>query len=751
MNINHFSTIEAVSDKMPKATFFRTDPSSKSSWPVLECRLEIILYLSVLILCIIVLQEFLHYIDAAPPFTVDDSLGNIVVAILDYGRFGFLASPQQVVYEIRSDRFYLFGPWYFYLGAALSWLFGFSTTLIRFIHPLVVVVIIGLAFAHFRRTSSLAAGLFGITALFMFREAQWPMIRPDSVVTLFGILAIVLSSHAIQRDSFWAWFFASFAAAAAAVTHLIAWAIPIGFAVTWLVAILVPNKMLSSPERRMKRAFRSFLANALGAITSIFVWLISIDFRGFELLDLIGRYRDFGKSQNTQDYFDLLMAHMNFVFPLGSQNVFPALLAAVAGMIALALLGFCLFAIIKLGGQARSTVVATSVPVLAMWGGYTLSLGIYPNFHSGYVIFAQYGVIWAGASVAAITVFLCTYFGVTFARKLRLAALAFLSALAIQQSLSANIRTTSWEVLAENNVDFTDYYEHVVSELPERAKVWGDLIFANESGRRIDLVQYGEGMILYNSLKPELKPRGYPEFLVTSHSEQLPWILTFLQLSRKAGGKGTIPSLWIGDDGNEGLHLVRIVSAPPYGATRIYATTSPAPTTPRVTIAFNDGVNPNWITGTGDAAPFYATPVAPTRMQFDHHGDTFNLSATSSVAIELPRGAYLLTLDTKDSKQPSLIVAGNQPEVQISSSAYVPGHQITFVSGYEAETAILVDHKGGPLLLSHFAATVSDQINLKEVRPLSSVQTPPATKTLYVDELTRCFGQRAKTCTAEQE
>ena len=92
---------------------------------------------------LLIVHDFSNYIDRYPYLAVDDALVNVAFAMAKEGRYGFLASPMQAPGDwLRHHGFFNYGPWYFYFGAFLIWLFGYSLALVRSIHLLVLVAII---------------------------------------------------------------------------------------------------------------------------------------------------------------------------------------------------------------------------------------------------------------------------------------------------------------------------------------------------------------------------------------------------------------------------------------------------------------------------------------------------------------------------------------------------------------------------------------------------------------------------------
>src|SRR5438270_5247101 len=96
---------------------------------------ECLMLATVVAYAAVVVRDFSHYADHYPYLAVDDGLANVSYSLATEGRYGFLASPVQGFTDLMRDRgFFNYGPWYFYFGAALIWLFGYSLTTLRAIH-----------------------------------------------------------------------------------------------------------------------------------------------------------------------------------------------------------------------------------------------------------------------------------------------------------------------------------------------------------------------------------------------------------------------------------------------------------------------------------------------------------------------------------------------------------------------------------------------------------------------------------------
>src|SRR6185295_19105175 len=159
------------------------------------------LLVSALAYALLVIHNFYRYVDYAIYAAADDGLANIAYAWADVGRYGFLSSPQ-LADIARTHGQFNYGPWYFGLGAALIWVFGYSLTLLRSVHLWSMVLIAALAIRWFRDGRlSPAWSVVATGVLSWYVATQWPMVRPDSMVSLCAVLMVIAAGRAIDRRS----------------------------------------------------------------------------------------------------------------------------------------------------------------------------------------------------------------------------------------------------------------------------------------------------------------------------------------------------------------------------------------------------------------------------------------------------------------------------------------------------------------------------------------------------------------------
>src|SRR5437763_10477282 len=102
---------------------------------MIKIGVEYLLLAAVVAYAALAVHDFARYSGYYPYLAIDDAIGNVAYSLATEGRYGFLSSPVQGFTDVMRDRgFFNYGPWYFYVGAALIWTFGYSLALLRAIH-----------------------------------------------------------------------------------------------------------------------------------------------------------------------------------------------------------------------------------------------------------------------------------------------------------------------------------------------------------------------------------------------------------------------------------------------------------------------------------------------------------------------------------------------------------------------------------------------------------------------------------------
>ena len=656
----------------------------RSSTSVARRLVDAALWLGLLWFAVAVIHDFSVYIGRYPYLAVDDGLVNVSYALASEGRYGFLTSPTQGMTDIaRNDGFFNYGPWYFWLGALLIHLFGYSLTLIRSIHLLVILAAALAAVWWFRRSPLPAAGFAcGIGLLYVFDVAQWPMARPDIAVSGFAVAMVVAAGAAILSSRPALWFVAGLAAGCAALTHLIAWSM--------LPAVAAIVLLAQAGRWRERATVKAIGAVALGALASAVMFYASFDFRIADHWQSLTAYRDyFVEGERAPRYQEVLATHLGFAFSFLSPQR-RVLLAAALSVLSAGVLAAAVWR-----PPARPLVMAFVVPPMVVLVLYAVSLGTYPNMHAGYVILLQAFAVWLLAALVAVLPAL-----VPRARS----ALVFVLTLLVAGTTVVTIngqrhRENDRAEASRTWVPIADYVNAVVAPLPPRARVWGTLMFGAETPTRLELVQFNEGQRLAG-LAPEAVRRALaPEYVIWGYPENRDGLMMGLrgegnQLERLL----TVAPEWR-------YRLVRLVAARPYGVTRVFARHAPTDVMPLPSVEAYDAEAGQWTTGLGPATPAALQDAEPLRLRIGYAGAMTAHVAARSRRVELPAGRYLLTVTLRTDAtlgRARVVMAAASLALDEEFGERGPQFDAGLYSAGDPSVQLVVDHAGGPLYVSQF-------------------------------------------------
>jgi hypothetical protein len=651
---------------------------------------------------------FARHIDHSPYLAVDDALANVSVSLAERGQYGFPASPIEGGLEggmwLRLHQMLNYGPAAFIVGAALEWLFGASYAVLRWIHPLCMAGVAALAVQTLRARSLAAAGGFVITLLYLFCATQWPMFRPDPFVAFAAAAAVAGLTHFLRSGSTLSATITGFMATLAATTHQIAWTVPVSTGLVWLATL--------SWRSRADNA-RSFCAFGVGALAALLIFLGAIGFQISRLVALWHWYASFtGRIAGSVSPLEILGTHLNHAWAGVSAPVISMLIAA-------CLLGLALFvrALIR---QDRNAL-ATLVPPLVLGSAYQLSLALYPNFHSGYTLFVQVSTLWFAAAGIAEAV---ASLGASPLRRewVEAGLRAAVAAAAIWPGLPA-LRADNWKVVqAPGYVGIASYIDRVMGGVPEQSRIWGDPYFGIESGTRYQLVDLemaaGMSKLLTGTERRFLRP----DFLILNRSADNFLFLTFEHLTELMEHSGTGPDRdpGIAFAGLHDYHVDAIVSAPPYGATQIFARGPDSGAPPR--LDDYDPVTRSWMHGIGTAVEAPIRGVEPISLTLSKAGIVKTLAADRTLRTDLPAGTYLVEFAFPGGPSPArgAIAATFKADVgllrlldfgfQIPIAVYFPGASRAYM---------LLHHRGGAVYFSQFDLQRIGNFSVAGIRPIT--------------------------------
>lgn len=644
--------------------------------------------ITAILLCVAVVvatHVYLRVAGSYPYFSVDDSLANLAVMLSNTGVYGLPAVPVQGLFKLRIGGFYNYGPWPFYAGAALDWLFGTSYEIQRFLHPLCLFLSFAIAFLAFRRLNVGLAALYAWLVLALLWSVMWPMVRPDPFTGLFIIAAIACATAGLLTEKRRFWFLCSFFTCTAVTTHLVAAAI-----LPWAVLMLGLGILLRRLAKPDDLFFKRFLLQrlvmvALGAAVAVIIFLEAIDFRVAEFIELatvVSSTRGGGAASYVAavaQHFTLMWAYV----PTGINWVVGSGVAC--GVLALALLPFC---------QRRhvAMVLTYFAPPALMTVLYLLSLGAYPFYHSGYALIGQLTGIWtAVAGFGVLGWLLCDR--VSILGPLVILATPILAGIPLVAQASLTSTQGPNFAAGGSSIKFSRYYDEVLANIPSRALVFGPAIFGLESGIRHAVLQWVDATYFLNNMRPDTRAAVAPDYLILND------YLRYLVVATLSDPRKQIAAPLTEYFPGVTYRQKKIVHAMPYGTTIVYerTTAEPAPTQPPLVAVF-DRSSDSWASELVSVAVPAVSERTPSR--FDLPSFAMVGKARKTKSVDLPAGNYLLELQPA---QPGSGVFLATPSENFSSNLGVNLNFEFFEAPFapsDSSVFLLARHSGGPLYLS---------------------------------------------------
>ena len=643
-------------------------------------------------------RDFSRYVDHFPYLAIDDGLANVSYSLATEGRYGFLTSPVQGFTTLsRHSGFFNYGPWYFYAGAALIWLFGYSLALLRGMHLMSILAIGALACWWFGKRGHTAAGaIVALALIHAFEVAQWPMVRPDIAVSIFAVVFIMAAGRAVEtRSALW-WLIAGLAAGCAAFTHLIAWAL-VPCCVITLALSLAADRPGSA-----RRGWTMVAAVAIGGAAAAIMFYGSFGFRIGDHISTIAGYGQFLEVNTTgaDSHGAVLARHLAIAFGYLTPAGRWLLITVTAVSAGILLVSWWRPAM-------RRPTVAWLLPPIAVLACYVSSLSTYPNFHSGYAILTQVAAWWCVASAIAVALTLLAERSAPLAAVARAGVTIVVLSVAGTQ-IKAHPETGKYRLeLAKTWVSIHDYVNQIDELLPNGASTWGSLMFGIESPGRIQLVQTGDAMLVVERARlahPVDPPAIAPEYIVWGYPENLSNTVAVLKRSTMAANLlDRLPSSFPGVE----YHLIALVAANPYGVTRLYARgfSRPKPPPPLPVVSVYDPAADDWdrsLQGPLDR-PF--RPAPPVALTFGTPPPESPAVADRSVVGDVPKGRWLIRVHVGRSIAPAhrrTLVVSSAASVSGTMSEFGPGIDFAPYTQADEEVYLVRNHPGGPLFVSQF-------------------------------------------------
>jgi hypothetical protein len=668
-------------------------------WIDRVCR--VLLLATVIAVAAIVTRNFARYADHYPYLAADDALGNVSYSLATEGRYGFQTSPIQGFTNVsRTQGFFNYGPWYFYAGAGLIWVFGYSITVLRSLHLLGILAIAATACWWFGRRGQLAAGaLVALGLLHSFDVGQWPMVRPDIAVSVFAVMFIVVAGRAIENGSATAWFLAGLAAGCAAFTHLIAWALVPCCLFTVAIAL-----MSDRPGRR--RSVIVLLAVAAGLVASVVMFYGSFGFRVRDHLATLRGYSGYlsGTAAAGGDR-SAIVAHLRLGFSYLSPAVRIALFGAVVASLGIVVLSS------RWSRAVRTPVLAVLLPPVAVSCFYVASLAVYASYHTGYVILPQVVAWWCAGALVWALLGLAERSRPSVSRVLA-AATAVIVLIAGATQLYARARTEGNPRLAYARewVSIHDYLARVGDLVTRGAAAWGAPIFGIDSPGRYELVDAVSAVAMMGDdaklLREAEAPRIAPAYLIWGYGDNRENTMRALLDPLMQGNFNRLRDALV----RIRYRLVGMVAATPYGVTRVYQRILTADDLPQrlPVVSVFDNVTQLWDGRLDGPLPATAVTTEPARFDLQFDKPRPPLRADRTVTTELPPGRYLLRIRLTGA--PRVVISRRPAVLAVTSAASISetvgdlGPSVDFSPYAQADTdAFLIhSHPGGALYVSQF-------------------------------------------------
>lgn len=662
----------------------------------------------------LVVHDFYWYADRLVYLALDDALANQAYVLATEGRYGFLASP--TLYGVpRHIGEVSYGPWYFYLAGLLVWLFGYSLTLVRSIHLWILVGIIIAGAVWFRGPArAVAAGTLGLTALYCFDVAMWPMARPDSIVSAFAVALIVCAGLGTARGDVRYWFGAGLAASCGAFAHLIAWPL-VPASVLLFVAWAVPRWRAATEGQARWHVKKAFAALAAGGLLGAGMFYASFGFRLADQLHMFGIYGQIVES--SEGYWTVVGRHLATAFGYlrpWQQGAIGLLLATAWITVALG---------VRAGGAARRAVRVVLLPPVLVWTAYVLGNGTYTNYHKNYAILHQVSAAWTAAALIWV------WLDLAEARWPR--AGRVLAALAAGLVLVQGARLVGGHAAqgperatrAQQWVSIAAYTERVLDPIPTGATVWGPVVFGIETPRRLQLIQMFEAVAFAPRIAPEVRRELLPDYLIWGHAEARDSVVVVMR-----GGESLYNQVADLLDPAR-YRLVSMVAGAPYGVTRVYARVDPArPEREDLpAVSAHDPERGIWLERTGPALDVAFVPVPPAVFRMGYGGDAAPRAADRTVAADLPAGRYLLRVtirpgDGHERRRLLAATSGAQFEQAIGETGPL-GDFGPYLSN-QGVVFLLSLHDGGPLYVSQIDTAPGAAIERVEAYPVFGALDP---------------------------
>ncbi|MCU1385417.1 MAG: hypothetical protein JWL71_4114 [Acidobacteria bacterium] len=648
-------------------------------------------------------HHFFAYVDHYPYWSVDDGLSVISASLLQVGRYGDPAVPLEPFSAAQRYRgFYNYGPWYFFAGAGIVWLFGFSVKVLRSLHllaALAVPLVAGRLFTGLR--GAIATTVAGVGVCYAVSQLEWPMVRPDPFVTLFAALAIWAAAKAIMTGLARHWFTTGLAAGCGALSHLVAATlIPASLTMLAVSVLCLSRSRGTGPERG---AITGWVAALLaGWCTSAVIFYASFGFRVRDHLRLILSYRSIVRPTTTSALgtaSPLAVWKEHYRFASAGVDGIYVVAVALTLILAIALIAIAL----AKPGSARVETAALIVPGVTVFVFYVAGLALYQNFHTGYVILPQLIGVWIGAA---------TLYVVLGAVRRRLPrrgrAIECVAAIAVAlfvARLNVTVATAADDArvrIARSWIGITPYIDEVLGTVPRQSIAWGSYALAAEGPRRIQLVSMETALRIMSRVPVDQRASLAPDFLVWGHPQNTDAIV-FPFTDPAKDPVRLIGSLLPAVE----FSVAAMTSATPYGTTRIYARRTADDAAERIPlVSVWDAPLGRWLRQVMPL-PGIAWSRARGGLRVSKGSQAWNSVATDTAVADLVAGWYLFRVaPPPQSGMRQLLVAGRGIAHEFAVGDLPP--PIDVAVRLRREPVYLLQHHDGGLLAVNLFSDAAD-------------------------------------------
>lgn len=660
--------------------------------------LKAALYIVLAIVAAAAIHNFFAYIEHYPYWSIDDGLGVISTSWLQTGRYGDPSVPVEQYSGIQRYRgFFLYGPWPFAAGTAITWLLGFSVQALRSLHLLAALSLVLVAYRVFDGVrGAIATTLIGVAISYAVTQVQWPMVRPDPFVTLFAAGLLWGGACAIRSPRAWTWFLCGLAAGCGALSHLLGASLVPASLMVLVAAYLIRH---TRDQRTLSpRALAGpLLAMSAGWAVSLVTFYGSFGFRITDHLTHVLKYRS-EVAANAQTALSGTSPGMLWSehFRIASSGVPVLAMAAVlAGfVVAVVLLAR---AFIARRSNAVETI-ALLLPGVAILVLYTGSLGFHPNFHTGYLMLPQLVGVWvAGAALYLVIDEVPS----ASSRRLVEAGLG-LAVMLVGARTAIGLVSVGDDpriALTRTWIAIGSYLDEVLGPVPEGAVAWGSAPLAIKGPGHVQLISLDTALWLLTRMPADKRQALAPDYVIWGHPASQRAVLSPF-VAPAEDPLRQLPEVLPTQE----FLITSLVSAAPYGATRVYRRRLQQDEAELPAVSVWDAAEQRWM---HQLRPFSAT-WAPTvgSLNIARGPQRWSREATAALTGDLPEGWYLFRVGMLSGVTgPLFVTAGSGSSHEYAGGDLPPDVDVATRLSSADPIYLLRHHTGGAVGLNFYGGS----------------------------------------------